>query len=147
MLGVKVKTIFIVVSFLGIMAVTHAGGNEWLTDFKEAQKRAQKENKLILADFSGTEWCVWCKNLDSEVFSKKKFLDFAKKHFILLLVDFPVENVKKQNIELAQKYKVKGFPTVLVLDSNGKVVVATGYQPGGPENYIKFLKEKALKKK
>lgn len=144
----NVKTIFVVAVFLGAMAFAYAGGSGWLTDFKEAQKKAQKEKKLILVDFSGSNWCMWCKALDSEVFSKKEFLDFAKKHFVLLQIDFPQgQKLKKQNIELAQKYGITGFPTVLVLNDKGEVIVATGYQRGGVKNYIKFLTEKALKKK
>lgn len=150
-MGFKLKTIIAVIGFLGAMALAHAEGSEWITDFKKAQKLAKKEKKLILADFSGSDWCGWCKKLDREVFSQKEFLDFAEKHFVLLMVDFPrskkqSNSLKRQNAKLAKKYNIRGYPTVLILDSDGKVLDTTGYQPGGPKNYIKYLEGKVLKK-
>jgi thioredoxin-related protein len=151
MKGFKMRALVAVAAFLGVMAFAHAGDG-WLTDFKKAQKLAKKEKKLILADFSGSDWCGWCIKLDNEVFSKSEFKKFAKEHFILFLADFPRKkkqssSLKKQNQKLMQKYGVRGFPTVLILDADGKVVAQTGYQRGGPKNYIKYLEDNVLKKK
>ena len=46
-----------------------------------------------------------------------------------------------QNDALGKKYKVRGFPTVLLLDEEGKELARTGYQRGGPSNYINHVKE------
>jgi len=121
-------------------------GDAWLTNFQQAKKEAKEKNLLILADFSGSDWCGWCIKLDDEVFSTKKFLDYAKDNFVLLLVDFPRSNdmdaaTKERNSELAQKYNVQGFPTVLILDADGKVLKQTGYVAGGADAYIKHLNE------
>lgn len=118
----------------------------WLTDFQQAKKEAKEKNLPILVDFSGSDWCGWCIKLDKEVFSQPEFIDYAKKNFVLLLLDFPKENkqdkkTKIQNAELAQKYNVSGFPTVLILDAEGNFLKQTGYVQGGVENYIKHLKE------
>ena len=129
---------------LGLSAFASAG---WMTDMDAAMKLSEKTGKPILADFSGSDWCGWCVKLDREVFSKKIFKDFAKKNLILVLIDFPrrkpiAAKLKKQNKALAMKYKVGGYPTVLLLDSKGKVIVKTGYRRGGPQAYVNFLKTK-----
>ena len=129
-----------------------ASGDGWMTDMSAAMKLSAKTGKPILADFSGSDWCGWCVKLDNEVFSKKIFKDFAKKNLILVLLDFPRRKalsakLKKQNRALMNKYGVRGFPTVLLLDSKGKVIVKTGYRRGGPQAYVKFLKSKMPVKK
>ncbi len=124
----------------------------WLTDFKAATAIAKEKKLPILVDFSGSDWCGWCIKLEKEVFSKKEFKEYAAKNLVLVLADFPqakkqTDEVKKQNQALQAKYKneIEGYPTVLLLDADGKVIAKTGYQPGGPEKYVKHLK-KLLKK-
>ena len=123
-----------------------SGEVEWLTDFEKAKEMAAEKNRPILADFSGSDWCGWCIKLKKEVFSKKEFKEFAEKELVLLLVDFPRNKeqsaeVKKQNKRLAQKYGIRGFPTILLLDSDGKVIERTGYKRGGAEKYVEHLKD------
>ena len=143
------KALFAFVSVLIMFSSAFLSADEkgkWMTDFEAAKKLAEKNKLLILADFSGSDWCGWCIKLDKEVFSKKEFLDFAAKKFVLLMVDFPQNkkipaSLKKQNDQLAAKYKVEGFPTVLIMDSKGKVIQTMGYEQGGPANYIKLLEK------
>jgi thioredoxin-related protein len=122
------------------------GADGWLTDFEAAKKQATEKNLPILVDFSGSDWCGWCIKLDKEVFSKDEFKAYAKDNLVLFLADFPrtkqlQAEVKAQNEKLAKQYGVRGFPTVLLLDSKGETIVGrTGYEAGGPENYIEHLK-------
>ena len=118
----------------------------WLTDLKEAQQLAEKEKKVILADFSGSDWCGWCIKLDREVFSQAAFKQYAADNLVLVLIDFPRKKwqtpaQKQTNRELAQKYGIQGFPTVLLLNPDGSVIVRTGYRRGGAEAYVTYLKE------
>jgi protein disulfide-isomerase len=127
-----------------------AAGNAWMTDMDKAMKMSAKTGKPILADFSGSDWCGWCIKLDREVFSQKVFLDYAKKNLILVMLDFPrrktqSEKLIAQNKKLRDKYKVRGYPTVLLLDSKGKVIATTGYRRGGAKKYVEYL-EKLLEK-
>jgi protein disulfide-isomerase len=136
---------------LMLMSVSIFASAGWGTNWKEAQKMSAKENKPILIDFSGSDWCSWCIKLDKDVFSKVSFKKFAKKNLILFLADFPSNKkqndaVKKQNTELAKKYGVQGYPTVLLVDSKGKVLLKTGYKSGGVRKYIKHLKDAMPKK-
>jgi protein disulfide-isomerase len=124
----KIKT---TVTFLFILAFSiitflpaYSTDSGWLTDFEQAKKIASEKKLPILADFSGSDWCGWCMKLDKEVFSKPEFQKYAKDNLILFMADFPraksqTDKVKKQNRELAEKYGIRGFPTVLLLDSKG----------------------------
>jgi len=118
----------------------------WTDDYEAALKRAAAEKKLIVADFSGSDWCGWCMRLDKEVFDTETFRKDATNRYVLLMIDTPrdksmlSEKAKKQNPELLKKYAIRGFPTVLMLDKDGKVVHKTGYQRGGPAPYLETLK-------
>jgi thioredoxin-related protein len=125
-----------------------AEGSVWMTDFKAAKEKAAKEKKDILVNFSGSDWCGWCIKLDKEVFSQEAFLKEAPKHFVLVVLDFPKkpENVekipaeqRKENEKLMQEFGVEGFPTIFLIKANGKPYAQRGYEPGGPEKYVKDI--------
>ena len=115
-------------------------------DFDAALKKAAAENKTVLALFTGSDWCIWCKRLEGEVLSQKAFSDEVGKTFVTVFIDFPrneslvKEATLKRNRELAKKYSVRGYPTVLLLDAKGEVLGQTGYKKGGPENYLAHVK-------
>jgi len=116
----------------------------WFTSFDQAKADSLKRDVPILVDFSGSDWCGWCIKLDKEVFSKTEFKDFADKNLVLLLVDFPRRKalspaITKQNEKLSEDFGVRGFPTVLILDGQGKELARTGYRPGGAVEYVKHL--------
>ena len=128
-----------------------AGGDAWLTSLEAAKAEAVKRQVPIIAYFSGSDWCEFCVQLDNEVFLKDAFKAYAKTDLVLLQIDFPrwaklSESLKKQNELLAEKYEVEGFPTVLILDAQGKELARTGYKPGGAEEYIKHIKSLVGKK-
>lgn len=130
----------------GVAASPEGPGAEWLTAMPDAQKAAAERKVPILVDFSGSDWCGWCVKLDKEVFSKDEFQKFAKDKLVLLLIDFPRRKAlpaeqSKANKELAARYGVQGFPTVLLLDAAGNELARTGYRPGGASVYVKHLEE------
>ena len=55
----------------------------WATNFEKAQAEAKSEHKFLLINFTGSDWCSWCKKLDAEVFSKPEFQQYAKDHLVL----------------------------------------------------------------
>jgi thioredoxin-related protein len=122
----------------------------WLTSVPEAQALAKKENKLVLMDFTGSDWCSWCKKLDAEVFNKTEFAEYARKNLVLVQVDFPNSKpqppeLQKANSALQSKYSVNGYPTLVVIKPDGTVVWRQeGYLEGGPPAVIAQL-EKAKK--
>ena len=123
----------------------HTDDLNWLTDYKEAVTIAKKENKPILLNFTGSDWCKWCFRLTDEVFSQDTFKKYADKEIVLVKVDFPrykeqSDDVKAFNRELMNKYGVRGFPTIMVIDKNEMALGKTGYKQGGPQVYIDHLK-------
>ena len=127
------------------LSTAHAADG-WMTDYEAAKEKAEQTGKPLLLDFTGSDWCGWCIRLDREVFSKEAFKQYAKEALILVELDFPKrkkqsESVKKQNEALAKKYRVRGFPTIILLSPEGDMIGKTGYRPGGPESYVAHLKE------
>jgi len=135
------------VFFAGLIISSPAtAGEGWIENFEAAKKQATKENKDILIDFTGSDWCGWCIRLKDEVFTKDAFKKEAPKHFVLLELDFPrgkkqSKELKAQNQELQSRFGVQGFPTIMLVDSKGRPYARTGYQRGGPESYVKHLGE------
>jgi thioredoxin-related protein len=119
----------------------------WLNDYKKAQEEAKANDKLLLLNFTGSDWCGWCIKIDKDIFSQPQFKDFARDNLVLVELDFPRRKaqsaeLKKQNLQLAQQYEVFGFPTIVVLNSNGqKLWQFDGYFPGGPEAFIAKLQK------
>ncbi|MBU0478833.1 thioredoxin family protein [bacterium] len=118
----------------------------WIHDYDQALKDAKKYSRPILINFTGSDWCGWCIRLKEEVFSKPAFKNYASNNLILLELDFPRRKpqppkIKKQNNDLAKKYKIRGYPTIILIDHKGNVIARTGYRRGGPDKYIEHLKE------
>lgn len=94
----------------------------WSEDLDKALEQAKKENKAVLVEFTGSDWCPPCKMMRKNVFSKEEFVAAASKNFILVEIDMPRgdKSVAEKNKPLVTKYEIKGFPTVVLLDSDGK---------------------------
>ena len=123
------------------------GGLTWFLSLEKAEEIASKEHKPIFVNFTGSDWCVWCKKLYNEVFSKPEFIEYAKENLVLLRFDFPRQTpqsagLKAYNQQMAGKYEIRGFPTILLLDENGEKIAQLGYQEGGPIKYIETIKSK-----
>ncbi|MCA9777431.1 MAG: thioredoxin family protein, partial [Candidatus Eremiobacteraeota bacterium] len=61
----------------------------WLTDWEAAKAQAQRTNKPILINFTGSDWCGWCIRLKKEVFSQEEFKSWAGQKVVLFEADFP----------------------------------------------------------
>ncbi len=94
----------------------------WETDVKAAIELAKKEDKSVMLEFTGSDWCPPCIMMKKNVFSKKEFLDAASEDFVLVHLDFPKgdPDLAKKNEPYAKEYKIEGFPTVILLKSDGK---------------------------
>ena len=128
---------------------------EWLTNLAQAKSQAKAENKLVLMDFTGSDWCPPCKKLKKNVFSSEEFATFAKANLVLVEVDFPrtkkqiekqSDELKKANEALSRKFDIESFPTVVVLSSNGKQLSKeSGYDGTSAKDFVAKL-EKFIKK-
>jgi thioredoxin-related protein len=127
-------------------AAVFAEEEAWMTDYAKAAEKAKADNKLLLMDFSGSDWCGWCIKLDKEIFDTKEFKEYAAENLVLLKLDFPKKKTlppeeKEQNQKLAREYGIKGYPTVIVLSPDGKQVGKLGYMKEGPAAFIEALKK------
>ena len=116
----------------------------WSEDYQAATQKAVAQNKLLLLFFTGSDWCGWCMKMDKEIFSTKEFLELAGNAFIFVKLDFPSHTPQKaeiqiQNKELQEKFKVHGYPTVLITEPNGKILATAGYRSGGGKAYAEYL--------
>jgi protein disulfide-isomerase len=140
-------------SLVAFSAASMAAESGWLTDYEAAKKQAKEENKPILINFTGTDWCGWCIKIEKEIFSKDEFKAYAKENLILMEVDFPekkkqTDEVKAQNKVLDKEFKIEGYPTIFLIDSEGKKLSEDiGYREGGAQAYVDHLKELLAKKK
>ncbi len=145
------KNLFLVFFFLATTTI-FSQETVWLTDFSEAAKLSQKSKKPILANFTGSDWCGWCKVLKREVFDTVEFKKWAKKNVILLELDFPrrtkiAPELKKQNAALQRAFGVRGYPTVWLFNVGDgadpkkdlQPLGKTGYVRGGAKAWIKSI--------
>jgi protein disulfide-isomerase len=143
------RTLFLLVA----TASSCLASEGWMTDWEAAKAKSKAENKPILINLTGTDWCGWCIKLEKEVFSQKPFKEFAAEHLILMEADFPKKKelpaaLKKQNAALEKEYLKGGYPTVLLLDAEGKKLSEDlGELKGGTDAYIAKLKELIAKAK
>jgi protein disulfide-isomerase len=119
----------------------------WATDLPKALEQAKAEHKIVLLDFTGSDWCVWCMKFDNDVLSQPEFASYAKTNLVMVMLDFPnaikqSEALKKSNQELQAKFKVDGFPTYVALNPDGKEIGRqVGYLSGGPQAFIAEFKK------
>lgn len=145
-------TLFILsASVTGVIAQTLEKEIVWVTNYQEALSESKKSGKTLLLNFTGSDWCGWCIRLHNEVFSKSEFVEYADKNLICVKLDFPRRTMldptlARQNEQLAQQFGVTGFPTIILANGEGKSIARTGYQAGGPSNYVKHLQGFIAKK-
>lgn len=109
---------------------------EWMTDLPAAQQRAAAENKLVLVDFTGSDWCGWCVRLHKDVFETEGFETYVADKFVMMEVDVPQnpnfdKELRARNEELCSRYGIDGFPTLMVMTPEG--VVTGGFVGGRPD--------------
>ena len=121
----------------------------WETDFEKAKHLAEQDNKYILLNFSGSDWCGPCIRLHDEIFESGSFKQFSPAHLVLLNADFPrkkknqlSKEQQRQNDQLADQYNSRGsFPLTLLLTADGKVIKSwEGFPNESPEQFISEIK-------
>lgn len=122
----------------------------WVSSYDEALSKSKEEKKPILIYFKGSDWCGPCKVLDAELFGSERFKNLANKSLIMLEVDIPKrvdvlsDEKISENFYLKDKYKIKSFPTLLIVNHRGRVVAEKkGYVI--TEYYYPFIEEEIRK--
>jgi thioredoxin-related protein len=136
------KKMITVLLACGALFQVSAAELNWLTDLPKAEAQAKAENKLVLLDFTGSDWCPGCILFHDEAALSPKFAAYAKASLVLVQVDFPDKKpqsdaLKATNDALQKKYDVEGFPTFILLNQDGKELGRqTGYSPNGMDDLI-----------
>ncbi|MEO5571138.1 MAG: thioredoxin family protein [Bacteroidia bacterium] len=142
------KKIVMVILLVAGYVAAHAQELVWNNNIDKAVEISNKTKKPLMLFFTGSDWCGWCKRLQSEVFTKPEFGEWAKNNVVLVEVDFPKKTpltpeLQAQNSQLGQFFEVQGFPTIWLVTANkkdGKVnfekLGSTGYVAGGPAAWL-----------
>ena len=134
-----------VAALLSGTASAYSQQEKWTADYAKAVEQAKAENKPILLDFTGSDWCGWCMKMKKESLDTPQFNSYADKNLVLMTVDFPHSTpqppqVKQQNQKLSAQYKADGFPTFVLVDKNGRELGRQGgYLAGGAAAFIAKL--------
>ncbi len=85
---------------------------------EEAKKLAAENEQLIFIDCY-TSWCGPCKKMAATSFMNEEVGEVFNESFVNLKVDIEKD---ADGPELARLYKIKAYPTLLIIDSKGKLI-------------------------
>lgn len=130
--------------FLAFVSFEKSDAVVWMSNYDEAARAAKDQNKPLVLFFTGSDWCVWCKKLESEALETKDFEQAAASQFVFVKIDFPQKGSQPaaqatQNKDLQKRFDVRGFPTIVILTPQGQKIGVTGYRPGGGKSYASHL--------
>ncbi len=112
-------------SALALLAATTGRAANWNVSLATAQQQANASGRPIFINFTGSDWCPACIQLRTSILTSPEFEAFASQRLVLLEVDFPRTPIAalqlQANQQLARKYSVTAFPTLLVVDAEGNV--------------------------
>jgi len=119
----------------------------WMTvlELAQAREKAIAENRRVLMLFTGSDWCPPCQLLQRRVLQTPEFRRYAQSNLVLVEVDFPrrkllAPELSATNHALARNYQVEVFPTLVLLDREGKELrKAQGYLGGGWERHLAWI--------
>jgi protein disulfide-isomerase len=136
---------FLALAILGLSVSAFSQESVWMTDYAKAVDLAKSQNKAILLDFTGSDWCGWCMKMKQETLDTPAFKHYAQKNLVLVEVDYPhnkaqTEQEKQQNQKLGKQFEITGYPAFVLLDKDGKELGRQGgYLQGGPSAFIAKL--------
>lgn len=118
---------------------------KWQTNYEQAVQQSKSASKPLVLFFTGSDWCGWCNKLDDEALETPEFASAAGNKFIFMKLDFPLyssqdQQIKAQNKKLQEKFGVRSFPTIVLIDpKTNQQIGVTGYRPGGGKSFADHL--------
>ena len=122
---------------------------EWTMDFDAAKALAKAKNLPLLLNFTGSDWCGWCKLMDKNVFSTEAWKSYATQNMVTVFIDFPKDKslvpakVVERNKTLSEKFEVGGYPTYILLAADGEKQLGklSASRDATPANFIQSIKK------
>jgi protein disulfide-isomerase len=165
MIGLRSSLLGLAAAALGLLAeadearegepvlLKGAKAGHWTMDVDAARQYAARKNLPLLLNFTGSDWCGWCKVMDDSVFHKEEWKEFAADHVVLVTIDFPrgsnivPKKWKERNSQLKKHFGVRGYPTYVIVAPDGETKLGHLMANGGktPESFIREF-QKILKK-
>lgn len=142
----NMKTVFALFCAMLSAIAAAAAPEGWTDDFAAARKAAAKSEKPMAVLFTGSDWCPWCVRLADEILLKRDFREAASNDFVFVYLDYPSDESlqtparRAANRALLDKYGVRGFPTILVMNAKGEVLGKTGYRRTSAKEYAEHLR-------
>lgn len=141
---IRTCVVLLLFGLVSVVAVPADDIYSWETDLDTALSRARELDRSVLVYFAGSDWCGWCARFHTEIVYTDLFRDFTDRFVVPVLIDFPrirelTPEQQRANEQLAARFGVRGFPTVLILDPDGSERFRTGFLAGGAGNYVAHL--------
>jgi len=135
--------------FAATPATQGAKPGEWTMDYDAAKTLAKEKNLPILINFTGSDWCGWCKLMDKAVFAKADWTAYAKENLLLVYIDFPQDkslvpmHFVARNKTLSESFGVRGYPTYILLAADGATRLGQlgASRTATPESFIADIKK------
>ncbi len=140
--------------FLSLFLFASTAKADWGSDIEKAKKEAASSGKMILLNFSGSDWCIPCIKMKKAIFENAAFTNYAVSNLVLVRADFPrskknklTKEQKKNNESLAATYNKKGaFPFTVLIDAKGNIVKTwDGLPDTTPEIFVEQVKKASAK--
>ena len=128
-----------------VLAIGSKASEDWVADLNEGMQRAGASGKDLLVNFTGTEWCGPCEELERDVLDRPSFLEAARRAFVLVELDYPAsdedlpDGIRDDFIAWRERYGIHAFPTVILADAEGMPYAITGNIGVGPGEYVRHL--------
>jgi thioredoxin-related protein len=138
------------VLFASLFLVATTAKADWGSDIEKAKKEAASSGKMILLNFSGSDWCIPCIKMKKAIFENAAFTNYATSSLVLIRADFPrskknklTKEQKKNNESLAAAYNKSGaFPFTVLIDAKGKIIKTWDGLPDiTPEVFVEQVKK------
>jgi thioredoxin-related protein len=113
-----IPRIVLILGLIAIFNISYADEVEFTQgSYQEVLAKAKAENKVVMIDFV-TDWCKWCIETDNKVYKRPDVYEFANTNQI----NWKIDAEKGEGPDLAEKYKVKGYPTIIFVDGDGNEI-------------------------
>ena len=142
-LFMKILQLSLILIFSFAMSLPGQEKTAWTDDYAAAVETAKQQQKSLLLLFTG-DWIPLCRKFEEDILSTDHFLQEVSEHFVLVRLNFPEDNrlpekLAAQNQLLKDAYRIRGFPAIVLTQSDGKPFGINGFQPVTPEIFVQQI--------